>query len=144
MDTSEQYIKMCGCPEIQKKWQAKEGDFFAVKHPKEKHRPVWVFDVENKIEYKEDYLPTVKESQYKYIFLPRQDQIQEMGNWAISGLAQIIAEDLFPKRAKYLRQKYTSWEQILLAIYMYDEYEKVWDGKEWIKNEEKVTSATNR
>ena len=61
MDTSETYIKQCDCPEIQEKWNPNIYDF-AVKR-----------------EGYHKLIPTIKiHNKFYYIFLPRQDKIQEM------------------------------------------------------------------
>lgn len=120
MDISEEYIKMCDCDEIQKEWKAKEGDFFTVKHPKEKYRPVWVFDFYDMKEYEKNYYPCV--------FLPRQDQIQEM-----VGCVPGNHLSLMGKFVKF--DYYHSLEQKWLAFYMHEKHKKTWDGKEWVAEE---------
>ncbi len=107
MDTSEQYIKMCDCPEIQ-------GDKVAIRD--------------------KDYFISVETKEGAYlVWLPRQDQIQEM---------------LKAHYQKHLKILYdfsltVSWdinspEQLWLAFYMHEKHGKMWWGKNvktWVKED---------
>ena len=42
MDTSELYIKMCDCPEIQEQWEPESGDWIA-----DKYQDHWVVSMAN-------------------------------------------------------------------------------------------------
>lgn len=129
MDTSEEYIKMCEkAEEIQKEWKPHWGDFSS-----EKEDNTYVF-----------VLTTVKnivQDQQDYIWLPRQDQLQEM----------IIASpfdcDLWDRFTDFIFTPYNdddpnkneacelfqSGEQLWLAFVMEEKYNKVWDGTNWIE-----------
>ena len=122
MDTSETYIKMCDCPEVQEKQPYGEDAVNSFFHRKE------MIYIESKT-----------------IWLPRQDQIQEMMNWkneytfwkwdtdtfdgevAGSYYGQILDdEDLV------LGVSRLSMEQVWLVFYMYEEHQKTWDGDKWV------------
>lgn len=104
MDLSGIYIKMSDCEEIQRL----SPEFGA---------------------YGQDYFYHIyKDNDAKKfirrIWLPRQDQIQEMAGMTEPGEV-------------YLKQKYRehvdTWEKYWLAIYMIEEHNKIWDGEKWIK-----------
>lgn len=120
MDTSELYIKMCDCPEIQDKWQFNDGDFHV---NLEIHgRIIDVINNKNKPDFNES----------GYIWLPRQDQIQEMlGNFIWTN---VLMERCF--KGEYPSEwPMDTWEKRWLHLYMQVKHNKIWDGKEkkWIK-----------
>lgn len=83
MDTSETYIKMCDCPEIQGEWEPKVGDW--VGHTGSSPQPITVISCIEEwrgspISLGENYGLSQKSW---LIYLPRQGQLQEM-------LSQII------------------------------------------------------
>lgn len=100
MDTSEQYIEMCNCPEIQGK-------------------KVVIRDKDNFV-----YIE-IKKRAY-YIWLPRQDHIQDM-----MGCIPGNHLSLMNKFCKF--DYYHSLEQKWLAFYMSETHKKIWNGKKWIK-----------
>ena len=132
MDTSEQFIKMCDCPEIQDNWNPEGLDFT--------HRRAG--------------------RQYKHgtmLWLPRQDQLQEMvgNNWvqnmvgcydfafqlSAGACAPCINEklleswqsggDFYKECLNNLSTKYKSMEQLWLAFVMKEKFNKTWDGEKW-------------
>lgn len=121
MDTSETYIKMCDCPEIQDlrdrdSWQ--EGD--------------WVWDnrypdVFSALGGRHDrpYKPTTT-------WLPCQDQLQEMVKGNIPSL-------LFRIQRQWEEMNFpnlpTSMEQLWLAFVMKGKHGRVWTGMEWVGTE---------
>ena len=113
MDTSEQYIKMCDCPEIQSKW--------AILIDEGAHPTTDVHDYSTYI---------VKENRrMECIWLPRQDQIQEMVgdfNAILPMLPRLERLD------KLYEEKFNSMEQLWLAFYMHEKHDKMWDGKKWV------------
>ena len=122
MDTSEQYIKMCDCEEIQEGRPENEGDFFAQDgDPQyvETYCSCW----------SQEFSIDLKKTD---IWLPRQDQLQEMvidADYAMSYLTRIM-DWAGITLAKYLLQ-FTSMEQLWLAFVMKEKYGKVWDGEKW-------------
>ena len=129
MDTSETYIKMCDCPEIQG-WkmfkyndihsQHSQKDFVSFSHTK----------------------PNVWEN---IVWLPRQDQIQEMlieknriadlknrFNSFISLVGWHNGDGTYTDRVNE-KFKFESFEQLWLAFYVHEKHGKLWDGEKWIK-----------
>lgn len=161
MDTSETYIKMCEkAEEIQKLWKPAGGDFLVydyrgtTKTSREFEKKVWGDDDKTwerieilcyqPSELKDWFISTtgeesiIKSSQdltrEHCIWLPRQDQLQEMvyaqGNNIDTNLAEAISQFYHFSMDKY-RQSFTSMEQLWLAFVMREKYSKVWDGEEW-------------
>ena len=153
MDTSEQYIKMCDCSEIQGKWEI---GVDAMMHPATDSH---------------DYTQMILKPHPKYktqkacitIWLPRQDQIQEMHSKAIPQIQlvqinQVVNPDPFIEVAKeekqsiieyqkfknetlgrraYFRGYYSqfqTWEQLWLAFYMHEKHQKFWGKEGWVNN----------
>ena len=109
MDTSETYVKMCDCREIQDEWIAPPNE--------------WDFAIQKIGDELSNEKVLVCEMEY-FIWLPRQDQIQEMvgcfpGN-------HVSSMDKFVK-AEYFH----SLEQKWLAFYMHEKHKKTWTGEEW-------------
>ena len=106
MDTSKEYIKMCDYPRIQKQIKDDRCSFWAKKRVTGKYS-VWC-----------SYHSPGD------IWLPRQDQIQE-----IMGCIPGNHLSLMNKLCKF--NYYYSLEQKWLAFYMYEKCGKKWNGKEW-------------
>ena len=126
MDASKERILMCEkAEEIQKEWSPQNGDFFFT----------------NKV-----YVWGYYECK-KGIWLPRQDQLQEM-------MKENNIEKLHMKFNSFLYQEYnklrlmkgqstcsditpfiifTTMEQLWLAFVMKEKYNKIWNGKDWIR-----------
>ena len=122
MDTSETYIKMCDCEEIQEQY----------KHPK---------DEGEFIRRKDCFAP--KET-LRLLWLPRQDQIQEMmdDKFTLDGLLGCFNSFWNPNCELYkpypkipkgygVFHLFKSCEQLWLAFYMHEKHNKVWDGEKW-------------
>ena len=121
MDFSQEYILMCGkTKEIQDMWGARSGDFcFNIDKD--------IIDVCGVDEY--DDLQIRGE-----IWLPRQDQLQEMINtddalWRTGRLARMFYE--FIQNWGVITY-IPSMEQSWLAFIMSEKYGKDWDGNDWI------------
>ena len=144
MDRSGKYIKMCEkAEEIQKEWEPKNGDYVVYKnvicltrvgpYPDPilyygKFSKSWVVCDEEVKEIKEIL------GSDSIVWLPRQDQLQEMCDPPLDVLLMEFWEWL-PKYE--LGVKYTSMEQLWLAFVMKRKYQKVWDEEkgEWIREE---------
>jgi len=132
MDTSETYIKMCDCPEIQEEWKSGDlckGDFY---FSRDRHgRPTSVVDIYDGKGWA--LLPR----DVNFGWLPRQDQIQEMTCTCVQAYACVLREFYpFVKTLTMLKhyciQEY-SMEQLWLMYYMHKKHGKVWGGEEWVK-----------
>jgi len=107
MDTSEEYIKMCDCPEIQEQ----------------------MFDFEDGHNNDNSaYSGKIVDGGH-LVWLPRQDQIQEMFKTA----PFVLAGDFDKKMENYITGNPDNWsfEMLWLAFYMYECHQKVWNGKKW-------------
>lgn len=115
MDTSKEYIKMCEkAEEIQRSDEGLRGE-------------------SDGIHYISDDVFYLGER--KCIWLPHQDQLQEMVN---DDNLTALLQDFISWLAKQcnLPMHMTSMEQLWLAFVMSEKYQKVWDGDEWIERKE--------
>ena len=170
MDTSETYIKMCDCEEIEGLWNPKDGDYFAIAKDLETGalevyaRKGEVYHASKVLHdypfgniyfakrWNEDrgtdetriaglyYLHKFKYREL--IWLPRQDQLQEMVGGFEAGfvlwrdwLKNIYGRGYFDPVNR--TRKFASMEQLWLSYVMSECYQKIWDGKEW--SSEKTT-----
>ena len=127
MDTSETYIKMCDCPEIQEQAQYEIFNYFICVQTGQIR-----FSHINDYDYMKNMNMLQKEREY--IWLPRQDQIQQMIGLELgelingfdsfcNGILRMYdCSDDFPN----------SMEQLWLAFYMHEKHGKIWDGEKWI------------
>ena len=148
MDTSETYIQMCDCEEIQGKHDLEthdsleDGDFFAQEVLKDRPKGVFVF---------KELCPYCEPSPgIKITWLPRQDQIQEMwddwptiiimhhgGEYLIEMKpeGEVIDEKGF--REMFGKYYARSLEQAWLMLYMHQKHKKTWDKDKWVDLEGK-------
>jgi len=147
----ETYIKMCEkAEEIQENHKWEYGDYFLAEHT------VWCIgsasfhyqNVEDGVPIRDilpiasmqtDDLEGAKISD-SYVWLPRQDQLQEMVPSPMASTApnfRIISElnrfyDYWDTNG--IPNFLTTWEELWLAFVMKEKYSKVWDGEkeEWI------------
>lgn len=136
MDTSETYIKVCQkAGEIQGQCKPAIGEWFCWK-------PTGQVDI-----IRTDVFADIAQNNIggSFIWLPRQDQLQEMlGNYDdVLGYWQKITWHWWHDEdgefhnsnidiKKYLG-KFTSMEQLWLAFVMSEKYNKVWDSEDWVK-----------
>ena len=136
MDTSETYIKMCErAEEIQDEWVPKMGDWVCsathcLRNKKSRRNVRVVQYIEIKrhlpIIHSRESMGTM-DAKYRVdvIWLPRQDQLQEMVNrpslsWMLRD-ASNFEHDV----------EFDSMEQLWLAFVMKEKYNKIWNGSEW-------------
>jgi len=119
MDTSETYIKMCDCKEIQElcQWDM-EKDFF------------WLIPIPDK------NFPLVKT-----VWLPRQDQLQEMVSEYPAHWVAFLnwSERDYPIKVYDGQERqplpfwhFQSMEQLWLAFVMKEKFGKLWDSDNWV------------
>lgn len=148
MDTSKVYQEMCKCPEIQSEWKPQEGDFFSFCGELKiiKDYEIWALEKRELSHIKEwneiiktmggHFVDHFLEARECFVFLPRQDQIQEMmpkcncQTCLIYGLYNFFEKNI----EGFFDKKIYSMEQIWLCFYMSKAHQKIWNGKEWIKN----------
>ena len=132
MDTSKEYIEMCSQTlEIQEKWvDVTAGDFVALisLNPDD---PVHCYGDLDADEFKgfkkdnPDYNPR-HDGTYR-VWLPRQDQLQEMALFQDPIPHTLHALKEFSLKHEYCK----TLEQLWLSFIMMDCYNKQWDGEEW-------------
>jgi len=152
MDISKEYIKMCEkVIEIQKLWKPQNGDYFYSKVLPEVHiltirkesdmacgdevffnnRYVYYNRTYNSsIEDKKKEQQQIEEWKSEHIFLPRQDQLQEM----IGGTSYFLITKMYHKCqriSEHICPYKSSMEQLWLAFVMKEKHNKVWDGEDW-------------
>ncbi len=139
MDTSKEYIKMCErAAEIQKLWIVKEADVvFGDRWP---GYICAMGHMENfSIRPFNNKCHTGKWAWYQkeeVVWLPRQDQLQEMVIEKETPAGYFIAEELYNDITdSYGRDKYWDFdtmEKFWLAYVMKENFNKIWNGEDWI------------
>lgn len=129
MDISKEYIKMSDYPKIQEHSHYELGDFMARPLSKD-GKAIIVVGYNN-----QSYLRN-QGQKLKYIWLPRQDQIQEMlrdENTSTYELLKTFWEFIYNNWQSIweILPKHPSSEQLWLAFYMDEKHGKRWDGKKW-------------
>jgi hypothetical protein len=124
MDTSKEYIEMCDCPEIQGRWHEllSTGDETDVGI---------VCGFEEYYSDDDTWELKIDDSYFKsknLIWLPRQDQLQDM----VDSKQSIF---FYNNKAFTLKENFEgrSYEQLWLQIVMYEKYGKKWDDNDWVK-----------
>ena len=140
MDTTEKYIKMCEkAEEIQKKWKPIVGDYTTwCADPKVRILGGTAYKIWRMIYPEQEimqYSLCHPHSLSNYVWLPRQDQLQEMMGfqnpmdyrkwWFDIGIGRDDDDYYF---------KFDSWDKYWLAFVMKEKFNKTWDDEEegWI------------
>lgn len=150
MDTSEQNIEMCRkAKKIQEQWKHLPGDLVKPKHGP----PYHVIDIRCKgnetfkvVKWAAGKF-TTNDTIHDVIWLPRQDQLQDMLGEVQSFLYKLNNFRMFmdwnfvvdinsktltpPKLPKY-HYHFSTMEQCWLAFIMKEKYNKVWNGTDWV------------
>ena len=128
MDTSETYIKMCDCPEIQKLWTPVNGDFCWHGNEGEEAFGSWEFPSQVSVVHISQ--ETDKDWWYNWLWLPRQDQLQAMV-WEGSNTRSMVMQfaDWLEYETNYRRE---SMEQLWLVFVMFELHSKRWGGERWL------------
>ncbi len=131
MDTTETYIKMADCPEIQglrplaSYLKYEDGDILFAHWPDGTSYPV------EKRERRIGMYTVLGNDPDKYsksIWLPRQDQLQEMVD---GGFTHQVLEHFEGWYHSGINQYLASMHQLWLAFVMKEKYNKVWNGESW-------------
>ena len=128
MDKSETYIKMAGkAEEIQNKWKPEIYDSYV-----ERSNIRIIPDISTRIHLNNRFKFDVV-----YMWLPRQDQLQELLNYSIAPLGitwkffwSVYGDAEDDKNREYW-SVFNSMEQLWLAFVMKEKFNKIWTGKEW-------------
>ena len=127
MDKSSSYIKMCEKAKvIQKQWKPDFGDFFV---SMSSGRTSACLSLVSELEKKVSYLKTIKA-----VWLPRQDQLQEMviEKYAMPwDLAIAFSNVLMADNASYF-DTFDRMEKLWLAFIMLEKEKKKWNDGEWV------------
>jgi hypothetical protein len=138
MDTSGKYIKMCEkAVEIQKYWELKEDDG---------HEFIYCLEDSCLIECGDegyDFCQQLGCSEFNWIWLPRQDELQKMispdffkqHQFFSTYISQMLDWDVFLGQSRFGEywELFQSWEQLWLAFVMKEKYNKIWNGEDWVK-----------
>ena len=140
MDKTKESIKMCDCPEIQEGHKDSEGDLYAYYYnDRDGLRELEFIRYSHPLQNPQHY------SHLESIWLPRQDQLQEMiedvfrfgtsvRNITIAinfaKFCGIYDEDSEGSSNIHIRKG--SIEQLWLAFVMKEKYNKSWNGDEWL------------
>ncbi len=88
--------------------------------------------------FEDNHIIIIGSDRYQYrgkgIWLPRQDQLQEMVKDGLAWLHVRFDEFVRSRKGEWLSgeiQDYDSFEQLWLAFVMREKFGKAWDGKEW-------------
>lgn len=137
MDTTEKNIKMCEmAKEIQGAWEPKDGDY--AWHPDDgaDYMGQWEFPAEVAVVKITEQKPC--EWWFHWLWLPRQDQLQEMVDTNLGRLLlrvwKFVDQSTQGIEAGLKQPMITSMEQLWLVFVMRGEYGKVWNGEDWVKN----------
>ena len=166
MDTSETYIKMSDCEEVQKfrypeleiekdgrrhyQWDFVDGDFFITICEKHEDNQIEIKGTTVYSPYCYTYKKTImgdidinqvgfdEGAGYcadKIIWLPRQDQIQEMLEFSAMryGMFKVFCDWLDKNRLYIGLKELITPEQLWLAFYMHEKHSMTWDGERWQK-----------
>jgi len=139
MDTSEQYIKMCDCEEVQDVEPGHVGDY-RYSGESDWDRDSQRFVLHYWILLRTDdgdavvCIAEYESGEERAIFLPRQDQIQEWMNYCFW---DVMLENFieFYDGGYVSEIGFLSMEQFWLAFYMHEKHGKVWNGDEWAKSD---------
>jgi len=141
MDCGSIYIKMCEkAEEIQEQWleHDTEGDYAVVGKMIEEYNGFWtlkkgsILIVGNDGEYDLTITNRGEIDGTGAIWLPRQDQLQEMVDDKAYAFTSVKLAVFFGNNANYLGlDDSSSMEQLWLAFVMKEKYQKVWNGEEW-------------
>ncbi len=124
MDTSETFIKMSDCPEIQEGHKWEDGDW-----------GYWPKNGDINIITEGDYY-TVEQAGEGYLWLPDQDRLQQI-------LLQDNGSDLSKLIERFYQWNYdvgymwlsdtpsVTMERLWLSFLMHEKYNKIWNGVKW-------------
>lgn len=68
--------------------------------------------------------------EFGYIWLPRQDQLQEILKYQLGGMIMLFHEWI--EKSVFPDNTHDSMEQLWLAFVMKELHNKVWNGEEWV------------
>ena len=148
MDTSKQYIKMCDCPEIQEQYNSTDFNFlwdytlrYDYDHDELKYKEYRKIEVAGFPFLGQHIFETYDGYEWSCIWLPSQDQLQEMHHWYpnVYGIAIEFNNYIQETQSKIAQdilnsEQLPSMGQLWLAFVMKEKYSKRWltDSQEWV------------
>ena len=152
MDTTPEYIKMCGkAGEIQAAWKPKEWDYYREREHEAFSESFWLVLPEDIADsgmcgsvyvMRDGAAIFNHSSREEYIWLPRQDQLldllwpgfnkMERGD-PVYLIWELADETKGEKRMQNRWRKFLSLEQLYLAMVMQRMHKKRWSGEEWVR-----------
>lgn len=130
MDKTNEYIEMCKKANEMHNHESESGDWYA-----DDCHGLHILSIN-------DFLPSDKRThseicEEEYIWLPRQDQLQEMiqGSFKeVMDKENEFANGSYPLYPYMALSHFKSKEQLLLGLIMKEEHNKLWTGINWIIN----------
>ena len=125
MDTSKEYVNMCRkATEIQKHWNVQYGDFVYADAERD-NNIMTIFDgADGEYGASTNHISVHYVKEYKCVWLPRQDQLQEISGYHWAEYYVRITNGMLG---------YETPEQSGLALIMMKQHSKKWNGSEWVE-----------
>jgi len=150
MDISKEYIRMCEkAVELQKNWTPQNLDYIYSIYEKQiknvddirlhwmYHKSIKQYQNINHIKGSKTYANVW----YQVVWIPRQDQLQDILNYELSDLIYKFKDWNCASGFEWMSDnKFTSMEQLWLAFVMYEKYIKYWDGEKWESDFSKINN----
>ena len=146
MDTTKEYFEQCSkADEIQNKWKFELGDYFTTPQMNAHFTTPFMDDdfcIVDDFWIEDELTKRTLSDRMKtraWVWLPRQDQLQDMINWEKDGHFGVVLIDAFYDFAKRIHNSEpfnntkSSWEQLWLEFTMYEKFNKIWIKNEWVK-----------
>lgn len=134
MDTSEIYIKMCDCPEVQDGWKVSVGDWYMYEDVHYKEQRLEILGTDDGAN-----LSIFQAHKDENTWLPRQCQLQDMmGDISQIGINVLVNKfyvfclETTYKEGYLTTAHFETMEQLWLAYYMFEKHKKAWNGEKWI------------
>ena len=143
MDKGKEYIKMCDCPEIQEQWEPVIGDNVLFKYGRGEYHGVAVgktcafkivafFDrLPHQVEREIGSFLKGSPSRDNLIWLPRQDQLQEMVRYEYRSFYFMVQNFFEKSHGDNMFFLFDSMEQLWLTLVMKEKFNKVWHSQLW-------------
>lgn len=130
MDTSKEYIDMCEkAKELQHSCDEKTLKFIH-------HIVNWHINEHFEYSFRTFFVKKEDDCSLQLIWLPRQDQLQDMMEYEYPIADLQISLNNFIDDDSSILNEIKSMEQLWLAFVMKKKHNKEWDGKNWVKKEE--------
>ena len=147
MDTSKEYIRMCEKAEEIKETRIPSNDDILL------HNICPKCMLETEVHPNPMYMHICEHCKWSgnyndllFIWLPRQDQLQDILEYSVVDLVYDFYEfchglDIFyDDKGKGEFNNFKSMEQLWLAFVMYEKYVKYWDGEKWESDFSKINN----